>query len=69
MTRETNKQEWKEMRGKIQKKFEKLSSPQIDALEGHMDKLTSTVKKVYSYDQTKAENECREFNQMAKKQN
>jgi len=66
MARETSKQEWKEVRGKIKSEFGKLSTPQIDALEGNMERLTSTVKKAYSYDQNKAEQVCQNFNKTLK---
>lgn len=41
----TDKPGWEDLRGRIKTKFSKLSDPQIDALKGHMDQLTSTVKK------------------------
>lgn len=63
MIKETKRPEWKEVRGKIKTRFGKLSDPQIDGLKGHMDQLTSTVKKAYNYDQVKAERECKDFNE------
>ena len=57
------KPEWKELKVKIQNKFGKLSEQDLEGLNGHMDKLTSTVQKVYNYDQKRAEQECKAFNE------
>jgi uncharacterized protein YjbJ (UPF0337 family) len=62
MMNEKVKPEWQAVRKKIKSQFGKLSDPQVDALKGHMDQLTSTVKKVYNYGQVKAEKECEAFN-------
>ncbi|MFT6069343.1 MAG: hypothetical protein ACJAT2_003421 [Bacteriovoracaceae bacterium] len=67
MNNDKNKTEWKAVRGKIKSTFSRLSEAQIDGLEGHMDKLNSTVKKAYSYDQTKTDKECKAFNENLKK--
>jgi uncharacterized protein YjbJ (UPF0337 family) len=66
MINETSKEEWSKVRSKIETKFDKLSGSQIDSLEGHMDQLTSTVKKAYSYDEDKAVQECNAFNESLK---
>lgn len=60
-------QQWDEVKTKIQAKFSKLSSEDIDGLKGHMDQLTSKVQKVYNYDKAKAELECKPFNDANKK--
>ena len=59
--KEQSKEEWKEVKNKIKTKFGKLSDSDIDGLNGHMDRLASKVQKVYSYDQSKAARECKEF--------
>lgn len=61
MTKEAQKSEWTALKGKIKNKFGKLSDSDIDGLNGHMDRLTSKVQKAYSYDQGKAEKECKAF--------
>jgi uncharacterized protein YjbJ (UPF0337 family) len=66
MIKETEKQEWSSLKGKIKSKFGKLSDSDIDGLNGHMDRLTSKVQKAYSYDQGKAEKECKAFNETLK---
>jgi uncharacterized protein YjbJ (UPF0337 family) len=66
MIRETEKTEWKEVKSKIKNKFGKLSDSEIDGLNGHMEKLTSTVQKAYNYDQAKADQECKVFNEILK---
>ncbi len=66
MIKETEKKNWNELRGKIKRKFGKLNDTQLDSLQGHMDKLTSTVQKVYNYDKVKAEQECKSFTQSIK---
>jgi uncharacterized protein YjbJ (UPF0337 family) len=65
MTEKDNK-EWIKVRTKIKKKFGKLSESDIDGLNGHMERLTSKVQKAYSYNQLKAEQECKEFNKSLK---
>ncbi len=59
--------EWKVTKGKIKAKFGKLSDSDIESLNGHMDQLTSKVQKAYMYDKTKAEKECKAFNESLKK--
>ena len=66
MIRETEQPAWEEVRGKIKSRFGKLSESQIDGLKGHMDQLTPTIKKAYSYDQSRAEQECKSFNETIK---
>lgn len=56
-------QEWPTVRAKIKKKFGKLTDTEINSLEGHMDRLPSKVRNAYSYDQSKAERECKAFNE------
>ncbi len=66
-TMTSSKNDWKETKGKIKAKFGKLSDSDIDGLNGHMDQLSSKVQKVYEYDKTKAESECKAFNDSLKK--
>lgn len=63
----STKNDWKETRTKIKAKFGKLSDSDIEGLNGHMDQLTSKVQKAYEYDKTKAEEECKSFNDSLKK--
>ncbi len=56
------KPEWKELKRKIQNRFGKLSETDLEGLNGHMDQLSSKVQKAYSYDQKKADEECKAFN-------
>jgi uncharacterized protein YjbJ (UPF0337 family) len=58
-----SKNDWKETKTKIKAKFGKLSDSDIESLNGHMDQLTSKVQKAYDYDRSKAEQECRSFNE------
>jgi len=55
-------QQWEETKAKIHSKFTKLSTADIEGLRGHMDQLTSKVQKVYNYDKSRAETECKAFN-------
>jgi uncharacterized protein YjbJ (UPF0337 family) len=64
--KEQGRAEWKEVKTKIKNKFSKLSDSDIDGLDGNMDRLTSKVQKAYSYDQSTAEQECKEFNETLK---
>jgi uncharacterized protein YjbJ (UPF0337 family) len=57
------KPEWKELKNKIQSKFGKLNDQDLESLNGHMDKLTRTLQRVYSYDPNRAEQECKAFNE------
>jgi uncharacterized protein YjbJ (UPF0337 family) len=59
----TQTADWKEVKGKIKAKFEKLSDAEIEGLNGHMDHLQSIVQKVYAYTNEKAEKECKSFNE------
>ena len=58
-----SKNDWKETKTKIKAKFGKLSDSDIESLNGNMDQLTSKVQKAYDYDRSKAEQECRSFNE------
>jgi uncharacterized protein YjbJ (UPF0337 family) len=57
----TQNREWKETRSKIKAQFGKLSSSDIDELNGHMEKLTNKIQKTYGYARPKAERECKNF--------
>ena len=63
----SSKNDWKETKGKIKAKFGKLSDSDLEGLNGHMDQLSSKVQKAYDYDKTKAEKECKVFNESLKK--
>jgi len=63
----SSKNDWKETKTKIKAKFGKLSDSDIDGLDGHMDKLQGKVQKAYSYDNAKAEQECKSFTDSLKK--
>ena len=65
MTSSTN--DWKETKSKIKATFGKLSDSDIDGLNGHMDQLPTKVQKVYQYDKSKAEQECKAFTDSLKK--
>ena len=57
------KQEWKELKSKIQNKFGKLNEQDLEGLNGHMNKLTRTVQRAYGYGKNRAEQECKAFNE------
>jgi uncharacterized protein YjbJ (UPF0337 family) len=59
--------EWKETRSKIKAQFGKLSSSDIDELNGHMEKLSNKVQKTYGYAKPKAEKESKMFTDSLKK--
>ncbi len=61
MSTDQQKPEWKELKNKIQSKFGKLNEQDLESLNGHMDKLTRTVQRVYNYDPNRAEEECKAF--------
>lgn len=61
MSQDLGYQDWRELRKKIQIKFEKLNDLEIDRLHNHMDRLTNLIKRVYSYSQARAEQESRSF--------
>ncbi len=63
MSENQQKLEWKELKNKIKSKFEKLNEQDLESLNGNMDKLIRTVQRVYSYDQNRAEKECKSFNE------
>lgn len=67
MINDTQQPEWRELRGMIKNKFGKLSAPQIDGLNGHMERLEATVQRVYHYDKERAASECKEFNDSIKR--
>ncbi len=46
MIRETEKSEWCDVREKVKEKFGKLSDPELDSLNGHMDKLKKRKESV-----------------------
>lgn len=61
MNEDLGYQDWRELRKKIQIKFTKLNDLEIDRLHNHMERLTNLIKRVYSYSQTRAEQESRNF--------
>ena len=63
----SSKSDWKETRSKIKAKFSKLSDAEVEGLNGHMEQLQSKVQKAYNYDSSKAERECKVFNESLKK--
>jgi len=62
-----SKNDWKETKSKIKAKFGKLSDSDIEGLQGHMNLLTSKVQKAYDYDKSRAEKECKSFNDSLRK--
>ncbi len=62
-TEQAEKTQWDAMKVKIKNQFSKLSDSQIEGLNGHMEKLTNTVRDAYHYDQIKAEKVCNSFNE------
>lgn len=61
MNQELGYQDWRELRKKIKVKFDKFNDLEIDRLQNHMERLTDLIKRVYSYSQTRAEQESRNF--------
>ena len=57
----SSKNEWKVTKSKIKEKFGKLSNADIDGLNGHLERLSVIVQKIYGYDKVKTESECKEF--------
>jgi uncharacterized protein YjbJ (UPF0337 family) len=61
MQNDTFQERWTEIKGRIQSKWGKFTSREIESLNENLDELAGTIQKVYGYAKERAEWECHEF--------
>jgi len=57
----TIKNDWKEVKGLIKAKFEKLNDESIDAAEHNLELLSGKLQSAYGYAKEQAEKELKNF--------
>jgi uncharacterized protein YjbJ (UPF0337 family) len=64
MNWDTVKGQWKQVRGKIQKRWGDLTDDDLDRIEGQRDQLLGAVQKRYGIARDEAEKQVRSFEAM-----
>ena len=61
MNRDILKGNWKQLKGEVQKQWGKLTSDDIDVIEGEREKLVGRIQERYGYSRERAEREVDEY--------
>lgn len=67
MNTDTLKGSWKEMKGKAQVKWGKLTNDQLDMIEGSREQLAGAIQKSYGVARDEAERQVKEWEKSADK--
>ncbi|HIB63760.1 MAG TPA: CsbD family protein [Phycisphaerales bacterium] len=59
MNTDTLQGQWKQMKGKAQQKWGKLTSDELDRVEGRREELVGLLQEKYGYQRERAEEEVR----------
>ena len=59
MNTDTLQGQWKQMKGKAQQKWGKLTSDELDRVEGRREELVGLLQEKYGYQRERAEKEVR----------
>lgn len=59
MNTDTLQGQWKQLKGKAQQKWGKLTSDDLDRIEGRQEELVGLVQEKYGYARERAEKEVR----------
>ena len=59
MNTDTLQGQWKQLKGKAQQKWGKLTSDDLDRIEGRQEELVGLVQEKYGYARERAEEEVR----------
>ncbi|MCL4151759.1 UNVERIFIED_CONTAM: hypothetical protein GTU68_041327 [Idotea baltica] len=52
---------WKQLKGKMQQKWGKLTDDDLDVIAGKRDELEGRLQEAYGYSQDRAKKEAKEF--------
>ncbi|MGE8588148.1 CsbD family protein [Alcaligenes sp. WGS1538] len=66
MNEDTIKGKWKQLTGKIQEKWGKLTNDDLDVAEGNAEYLVGKIQERYGIEREEAEKQVRDFNDGAR---
>lgn len=61
MNNDQLKGKWKQVRGKAQEQWGKLTNDDLDQIDGRADQLAGKLQERYGYTKEKAKKECEQF--------
>jgi uncharacterized protein YjbJ (UPF0337 family) len=61
MNNDTIKGSWKELKGKVQAKWGKLTNDELDRIEGNREQLAGAIQKSYGVARDEAEKQVRDW--------
>jgi uncharacterized protein YjbJ (UPF0337 family) len=61
MNTDTMKGQWKQLRGKVQEQWGKLTNDDLDVIEGNYDQLVGRIQEQYGRSRDEAESEVNDF--------
>lgn len=61
MNSDTLKGQWKQLRGKVQEQWGKLTNDDLDVIEGNYDQLVGRIQEQYGRSRDEAEEEVNDF--------
>lgn len=61
MNSDTIKGNWKELKGKVQAKWGKLTNDELDRIEGNREQLAGAIQKSYGVARDEADQQVREW--------
>ena len=61
MNSDTFQGQWKQLRGKVQQEWGKLTDDELDQIAGKRDQLVGKIQEKYGYTRAEAENQVDDF--------